>query len=238
MISRDFNYSSFYLFALIMMVQSCSSPKNETFIKFFESLTYKNSEWREDDFGTPVKEKDKTLLEEHKPKFWISKRSCGPMDFYKQFLPLLKIKGSKSEEEITRAHLKRNERQLKISYIIDDAPKCISSQNPPLYSYAWLEEMEINNGKTIPIKVLKYAFSFYKSGLPEKQTFLQSFSSLLGRQDHWHYLDIHGAIFYLLNPKNKLIAVVLAQHNHFRSFVIGVDLSEEEAKKNLFFKSF
>ncbi|MFK7825469.1 MAG: hypothetical protein AB8G05_15055 [Oligoflexales bacterium] len=96
----------------------------------------------------------------------------------------------------------------------------------PVYTNAWREEMELADGNKVPVQVLKYGFTFYKSGLPAGLGFIQSLG-LLGSNDHWHYLDIHGAVFFILDKNQKVFAIVLAQHNHFRTFVVGQDIAAD-----------
>ena len=146
------------------------------------------------------------------------------MDFYKQYLPLLKSENP-NLEKVSRNDLKKNERNFETNYFIEDRPECISEKQPPLYAYSWKEKMELSNGKKWNIRVLKYAHSFYKSGLPMDMGTLQRLATI-GSKDFWHFLDIHGASFYLVKDGEETpFALVLAQHNHFRSYVIGKDIT-------------
>jgi hypothetical protein len=196
---------------------------------FFEGLTYPQSAWRQDDFGVAPTKQAKNLLKANAPTTYVGEDECGPMDFYKQYLPLLRM-GPDAELTVDRRSLKKNERNFKIEYSLISDPNCLSKPTPPLYAYSWPETMLITSGQTQDVVVLKYAFSFFKSGLPKDLGFFQGLG-ILGSNEKWHYLDIHGAIFYLVRRgETKPFALVLAQHNHFRSYLIGVDISLEQAK--------
>jgi len=226
----------FFLLFSILITSACSSAEtNHKYNQFYVKLTYPDEKWSPNDFGRPSTNLELNLLKKHSPRFWISNKSCFPMNFYKQYVPLLTATGKKDNIiKASRKNLKIFERNFTINWKLKKYPKCIQSKNPPLYSYSWTEKMKLPSGGKEDIRILKYAFSFYKSGMPAKQTFLQTFGRVLGDPNTVHYLDIHGAIFYLLNSKNEIFAVVLAQHNHFRSFIIGKDISETNAKKICF----
>ncbi len=200
-------------------------------IKNLEYLTYPNSKWKPDDFGEYPNKKQKSLLKEFSPNFYIYKNSCAPMNFYQQFLPILRVKDKNKLFTINRTKLKQLERNFNIKLKVMSKPDCIESKNPPLYSYTWQETIKLADSKIIKIKILKYAFSFYKSGLAIKRPIiLNAVTSILGDKEFWHYLDIHGAIFYFLNEKNQPIVLVIGQHNHFRTYIIGVDITKEQSK--------
>ena len=216
-------------FNSLVFLASCSTPNKEEYIQFFEELTYLSSQWKEDDFGRTATQREESLLEKYAPAFWVEKGSCKPLNFYQQYVPLLF--NEETGEKASRQVLKKYERDLDVYWNIKDPPECIESETPPLYAYSWQESLETSDGQSQKVTVLKYAFTFYKSGLPVKLPFPQGAIRFLGSLDSWHYLDIHGAIFYLLNENDELFSVVLAQHNHFRSFVVGVDVSEENARR-------
>ena len=218
----------FLLLVLVLLIVNCSRDTQEL-EKLFEQLTYSQSEWSERDYGIKAEPHLEDLLKMHAPSFWIQEKACGPMDFYTQYVPLLKI--WRNGEQVgfgSRANLKKYERDFSVSYRITDPPDCVKDQKPPLYAYAWQESMELLDGKKVPIKVLKYAFTFYKSGLPAHLGFIQGLG-LFGHNDFWHYLDIHGAVFFMLDQNDRIFAIVLAQHNHFRTFIVGRDVTPGKA---------
>lgn len=228
-----------YLLAAITVLPSVaascgSAGEKSAFEEIYEKLTYPSSEWSKDDFGVLATKEERELLADHAPQFWLSKDACAPMDYYQQFVPNLRFVNASKNVQVSRAVIKATERDFSGAFEFSNPPDCIESMNPPLYSYSWQENMLLSNGNNVPVTILKYAFSFYKSGLPAEQALVQKIGVVLGDQDHWHFLDIHGAAFYLLDEEGKIITVVLAQHNHFRSYIVGGDIDLESAKNICF----
>ena len=205
------DYRFIVCLSTVLLLSCSSTATQESYMNIYEALTYPQVEWSQADFGRKPTVLEKKLLKENTPQFFIGKNECGPMNFYEQYVPLL--------ENGSRDNLKKYERDFGYKWELKEEPDCISSEEPPLYAYAWDEEMQLSNGKTEKVKILKYTFAFYKSGLPAKRSFFQKFSFLVGSSDIWHFLDIHGAIFYILNSKSEVITTVLAQHNHFRTYL-------------------
>lgn len=212
-----------------LFVASCASGDKADYKTLFEKLTYPGEEWSELDYGSVPSSSDKELLAKYNPLFWIPDKACGPMDFYRQYVPRLVSEVKGQHIRGSRQSLKTYERVLSVKWEIESPPDCVESKTPPLYAYAWDETMIGEDGATsYPIKVLKYAFAFYKSGLPSKQPTLLKLGRVLGNPNRWHYLDIHGAVFILLNQRQEPFALVLAQHNHFRTYVVGHDIESAD----------
>ena len=218
-----------FIFTFVSFILSCST-KLHKHPEYYKYLTPSITEWKPDDFGDLPTLKEKKLLKKYIPSFWISKESCPPMDFYEQYVPLLSLR--ETNQKGSRKLLKKYERSSK-KWDIKNPPKseCLKKKNPPLYAYAWKEKMELSDGKVIDVTILRYAFVFYKSGLPAKLLFPLNLSSLFSVISLWHYLDIHGGIYYILDKTNRPISMVIGQHNHFRSYIIGVDITQLESQK-------
>ena len=215
------------IFTICLTFISANSFSTTT--QFYEQLTYPDSEWSSHDFGRLPSSSIKKLLQANKPTTYLDKKQCLPMDFYKQYLKFLRVLG-KSDTEISRTWLKSHERDLSVKFKLSKQVHCISENTPPLYAYSWKENMQLADGTVQNIRVLKYSRVFFKSGLPTDMP-LMSRLLTLGSHDIWHYLDLHGAIFYLLRDGEKQpFAMVLGQHNHFRSYLIGVDITREQSK--------
>ena len=75
---------------------------------------------------------------------------------------------------------------------------------------------------------LKYNFVFPISGLPAKPGLIKTaLARLAGDPERWHELDIHGAVTVALAQRKdgeyKPVALILAQHNHFRTYLYGAE---------------
>ena len=89
-----------------------------------------------------------------------------------------------------------------------------------------LPPKKYQNEVKIPFIVLKYNLVFAASGLPHKMSWYKNFgTALIGDREVWHELDIHGAIQILISKKTGIPEILLlAQHNHFRSYAINKDI--------------
>lgn len=74
---------------------------------------------------------------------------------------------------------------------------------------------------------LKYNIVFARSGLPAGLPWVYDQALRLIRLDpeDWHQLDNFCAIHIVLDETEAPIAVLLAQHNHHRTYLIGCDLT-------------
>jgi hypothetical protein len=73
---------------------------------------------------------------------------------------------------------------------------------------------------------LKYNVVFARSGLPAglPWSYEQTLRLMRLDPDDWHQLDNFCAVHIVLDEHDSPIAVLLAQHNHHRTYLIGRDL--------------
>lgn len=218
-----------FIKSCVILFIICSSQAYSFDAIFYESLTYPDSDWSAQDFGSNPSRDEIELLKLNKPSTFIAQGQCLPMDFYSQYLKFLRLKSHKNKK-LSRQWLKSHERDLGVDFILSRKINCISENSPPLYAYSWDENMHLSDGTKQKIKILKYSHTFFKSGLPNDLPMLSRFMSI-GSKDIWHYLDIHGGIFYLVKDSEKEpFAMLIAQHNHFRSYIIGIDITREQSR--------
>ena len=226
----------FFLF----FINACSNNTSwgQVEQKFLIPLTYSNEEWRKDDFGISANLQEKKILEKYLPRIFISKGNIFPLDFYKDYLPHSVLKNNRGKviaQEISRKYLKEIERTpgIYLDYQKElqrcRLPDCSQDQRA-IYGRIFYQSMsppkEYQNESSIDFIVLKYNLVFAASGLPKEISWYKKVGiSILGDLENWHELDIHGAIHILLTKKEKTpLILLLAQHNHFRSYVIGKDV--------------
>ena len=104
------------LLTFLIPIFSCSSSQkkwNEMANRFLIPLTFPDSEWSAEDFGTQTTEEEKTLLQKFLPKIYLSEGSLVPIDFYQEYLPnsvLKNYRGKIIAKKISRTRLKAAER--------------------------------------------------------------------------------------------------------------------------------
>lgn len=206
---------------------------------WMEALTFPDSEWRADDFGTETGVAERELLSRHRPRVFLQPGQTPPVDFYRFYLPKTVVRDRKRGDEVVlrgpgAQDLKRIERRLELylDYQGPDAPcagDCAGYEGTA-YGRVYRERMTLpGRAKPVPVTVLKYNFAFLYSGLPADNGLVRELgAAIVGDREKWHELDIHGAIHVLLGPDQAPWALLLAQHNHFRSYVFGVDLPAPE----------
>jgi hypothetical protein len=203
------------------------------------SLTY--PDYKPDDFGRDVEEADRQLLERFKPRVIISPEGLLPIDFYGFYLPKTVVRdlsggGKIVKNSPTREYLKTIERNKR--YYLDYTGPMLPCEDCSRYvatgyGRVYREEaiLRIANGQQhrMSIVVLKYSFVFPYSGLPSKLGYIrEAFTRIAGDPARWHELDIHGAVQIVLDDRGTPIVLLLAQHNHFRSYLVGKDIQWPE----------
>lgn len=201
-------------------------------------LSLTSPDHSEDDFGRETEESDRLLLERFKPRVIVSPVGLLPVDFYEFYLPNTVVRDLSRRRRIIkrspdRDYLKRIERNKRyyLDYTgpmfpcEDDCKNYVATG----YGMVYREKVNLRTGdgkaREIAIVVLKYSFVFPYSGLPAELGFLKEAAARLAADPvKWHELDIHGAVQIILNEQEKPMALLLAQHNYFRSYVIGKDI--------------
>ncbi|MEW6683350.1 MAG: hypothetical protein AB1451_10580 [Nitrospirota bacterium] len=226
-----------FLMAVPASAEPASWPADA--LAFFEPLTYPSSEWRADDFGEETPEADRAFLERFQPRVFIAPRGIPPIDFYRDYLPQTVVRDLKKRvvrERPDRTSLKQIERnpRFNLDFQGDIAP-CRGAgcrdHRAVVYGRLYRETMQAPPGdepaRAMEVLILKYNVAFAASGLPARLAWYQGVvARLIGDLNTWHELDIHGAVHVLLKSgEERPFAVVLAQHNHFRTYLIGRDLT-------------
>lgn len=198
---------------------------------FLLPLTYRNHD--PTDLGSEPSPGDLDILEQMKPYIFIAPGGRYPIDFYEDYLPYCFLKDSETNgivnQQPTRQDLKRHERRF--GYFLDyTGPKTLTG-TPTAYARVYHENYLLKTAdKTIPIPLTfaKYNFVFLASGLTRKMAWYKQLAiTLLGDADWWHELDIHGSVIVAATKiRGSLtpLALILAQHNHFRTYLFGRDI--------------
>ena len=212
------------------------STRSDDATWLFERLTFPSDEWLEDDFGTPPSLAQQSLLRRLLPRFSVAPGSYLPIDFYDSYLPRTVVRdaaGSVVREQPDAFYLKSIERRPGwcLDYV-GDAQLATTGAAPPQASvYAVIKQETLvgygaAGSRELEVTILRYNVVFPFSGLPAGLSSAQeTLASLSGSVDRWHELDMHGATYLVLDTStDDVIALILAQHNHYRTFVVGVDV--------------
>jgi hypothetical protein len=197
----------------------------------------------------PTTEKDRELLEKFRPRFILPPGGSYPIDFYRDYLPYTIMK-TWPEKKVIALDIKRgllqkhrvdrgvyldfNTRQYRsdgmdLRWEEGSSPPGID-RVPVVYGRVYRERVSFpdneNRIEEHNLTFLKYNLLFATSGLPAELSGWSRFLLSLGGFDRkdWHVLDNFVAAYIILDEKEVPIAVVLAQHNHHRAYLIGRDI--------------
>ncbi|MCB0366435.1 MAG: hypothetical protein H6624_03010 [Bdellovibrionaceae bacterium] len=202
--------------------------------RFFEALSTPYRNWSETTYGLTPNPYERTLLKTYKPRVFISPRGIGPVDFYEDYLPqteLVDHTGKVASRRVNRMLLKAFERSPGFSLRFrGPSPVCIGeacrNKRTRGYGQVYYGDVDLGEGVVLHYQVLKYNFVFPYSGLPARLSRAQEWlSGVVGDPKHWHDLDLHGAIHVFVEGSGgEPFMVLLAQHNHFRTYLVGSDI--------------
>ncbi len=175
------------------------------------------------------------LLNRYHPAIYIgygSARTVNFEDFYLHHSTLKKGRKIIKPAPINASDIKQveNDRDYHSDYLgLHQSMDENAPIDAPLYGRIYEETLPAYPPLNLPARdvlVLKYSTVFTSSGLPMGLTAIQRFfASLAGDLTIWHELDIHGAVQIIIDRKTHIpMILLLAQHNYFRSYIIGHDV--------------
>ncbi|MFT5170385.1 MAG: hypothetical protein ACI9BD_000152 [Candidatus Marinamargulisbacteria bacterium] len=182
----------------------------------------------EANWGQTPSNKEKVLLLRFRPNIFIAPGGDKPLNFYKDYIPKTRLKTPTGIKKVTRESLKsyihRSAKDRAGSTLILHDPISASTQQVG-YGRAFYDTLHLESHK-VPITILKYNFVFPYSGLPTHLPWhLWWATAMNGGGQRWHILDIHGAIHVILHRNtHRPLAILLAQHNNHRTYLVGKDL--------------
>ncbi len=186
-------------------------------------------------------EAEQALLERYRPILFLPPGHAGPIDFYRDYLTNTrmidladgKVLALSPKRDDLLAH--NNHYTATVELILDP-----ESTRPTVYGRVSRESVLFPTAEDDPTGIKKaltfltYSIPFAHSGLPKKlgrgqELIIRLAEAILGwDRDDWHQLDVYVAYTLVLDDRNTPIAVLLAQHNHHRSYLIGKDLEWPE----------
>jgi hypothetical protein len=203
---------------------------------------------------------EKRLLATYRPRFVIPPGGYLPIDFYRDYLPFTTLReypgGELVHGEVTPHILGQYQRNTRyyLEFSFDrfvqaglhrtlngDTGGSISpEQLPAVYGRVYREMVYFPGDGGVEIALdltfLKYNIVFAISGLSARIPALYKPLLKLAGLDpgNWHDLDNFVAVHVVLLNNEVPIAIILAQHNHHRAYLIGKDVQIPEDKRLLF----
>lgn len=178
---------------------------------------------------------DKELLRRYRPRFIIPPDGEAPLDFYGGYLPCTTMRRWPDESLISDTPTREllEEHLVSRRAYLDFDPDCLEDGPAPdsiVYGRVYREQVvfkEPSGGEVVrDLTFLKYNPLFSLSGLAADLSLLHRTLLLLPGLDarDWHELDNFAAVHVVLDEREKPLAVLLAQHNHHRTYLLGRDL--------------
>ncbi len=189
---------------------------------------------------SPPGEEDGELLAKFRPHLFLPPGGSYPVDFYRDYLPFTILRQYPDGEIITRNVTPEvladnvDNREVYLDFQRKEYLRAGLGKKPVIYSRVYREAVTFptNDGVTraYNLTFLKYNIVFASSGLAAKLPLhIKLFLTIFGFDlEDWHELDNFVAVHIVLDENEKPLAVILAQHNHHRTFLLGHDLPQPE----------
>ena len=194
---------------------------------------------------------DKKLLHKYRPRLVLPPGGQYPIDFYRDYLPYTILRrypgGMVMIERVTPEALRANQHNpsayldLQLDrfraaglqrWVGFERDNCVNEEHrPAVYGRVYREAVTFPDGSGGEVSrnftFLKYNVVFATSGLPARlPTGFETFLKLAGFDlNDWHQLDNFVAIHLALDEKERPVGVILAQHNHHRTYMVGRDVA-------------
>jgi hypothetical protein len=163
---------------------------------------------------------------------------ADPVDFYGDYLPCTAMRfwpgGAQAGQPVSR-ELLLDHRTSRTAYL-DFDPFCFRERKrsvPPVYGRVYRERVSFpaSGGRVArDLVFLKYNVVFPLSGLAAEIPLLPRLLLVLPGLDagDWHELDNFAAVHVVLDEQENPVALLLAQHNHHRTYLLRKDLELPE----------
>lgn len=196
-----------------------------------------------------VTEADRDILERFRPRLVLPPGGSYPIDFYRDYLPFTLMRRYPQKTvlsaEVTGETLAANRanREAYLDFQLDryraagldrrlgeDHRIPLNDRRPVIYGRVYREWVAFPDGEEGEerrhLTFLKYNLIFATSGLPADLPLgVRALLWLTGfDRDDWHELDNFVAVHIVLDEGQAPVAVILAQHNHHRTYLLGKDL--------------
>ncbi len=178
--------------------------------------------------STPAGPAEQALLRKHRPRFLLPPGHPGMIDFYADYVPeghLTDGAGQRVTGPLDRRALNAHKGDPLAVFVHEPSGR---PGTATVYGRVDPEDVtfETESGRVVePFTFLTYHAVFRVSGLPAGMLDWQEWLiGLVASPDDWHQLDHYTAAILALDREGKPVAVILHQHNHMRTYLIGRDI--------------
>lgn len=229
-----------FILAIILLVNVDCAGDYHTFADYPGMEEYYRD--RCQDSPPSISRKELKLLEEHRPRFVLPPGGTRPIDFYRDYIPNTVLMSWPDKmlagTPVTRGLLQKH-RTSRDRYLDLDREKFLGSLDgqgteTKVYGRVYREKVSFpaadGSTQSHNLTFLKYNLVFPTSGLPAELSFWSGILIDIGGFDpaDWHELDNFVAAHIVLDESESPVAVILAQHNHHRTYVAGKDIFPDE----------
>ncbi|MBM3570904.1 MAG: hypothetical protein FJX52_00885 [Alphaproteobacteria bacterium] len=172
-------------------------------------------------------EAERALLHKHRPRFMLPQGHAGLIDFYADYIAqgtLFDGSGRQVSDRVTRDLLNQHKADPRAVFVHRSEPGRTSAGAKVL---ARIDRANVvfptaSGPVSHRLTFLSYNAVFRHSGLPDWFAPWQMWvARQLGSLEDWHQLDHYTAATLVLDDDLAPIALILQQHNHRRSFILG-----------------
>jgi len=178
--------------------------------------------------SVPAGPAEQALLRKHRPRFLLPPGHPGMIDFYADYVPeghLTDGAGHRVTGPLDRRALNTHKGDPLAVFVHEPSGR---PGTATVYGRVDQEDVtfETEGGRVVePFTFLTYHAVFRVSGLPAGMLDWQEWLiGLVAAPDDWHQLDHYTAAVLALDRGGKPVAVILHQHNHMRTYLIGRDI--------------
>ena len=203
------------------------------------------------DRTTKPSEGDRELLVRFMPRLILPPGGSYPVDFYRDYLPytvlrhypdgriltgevtpeVLAVDADNKEVYLDFQQQKYIQAGLARKSGGEDRGVSLEKRKPVIYGRVYREPVSFPSGsgttRAYNLTFLKYNIVFATSGLAARLPLpVNMFLLLTGfSREDWHELDNFVAVHIVLDEAGQPLAVILAQHNYHRTYLLGRDLA-------------
>ena len=169
----------------------------------------------------PATDDEQALLTRFRPRLFVDKTAEGLISFYRDYIAqgvLNDATGARLSTQVGRQQLNLYRTRTDVVFVHQPQP---IPATPEVFARIDYDQHPVLG----QLSFLTYHFVFRNSGIAAGLLRWQEWLlSLVADPSDWHQLDHYTAATIVLDSTKTAIALILQQHNHEHSYVLGADL--------------